>query len=59
MVQWIWPVLQNLGFQVSDTATPIYEDSEHNVDIIKIKHITSWVKHISIPIHYVHEQNVC
>ena len=58
MVQWLWTILQNLGFQVSDAPTPIYEDSQPTIDIIKEKHPTSRVKRIAVTIQYVHAQNV-
>ena len=58
MVQWIQPILQTLGSQVYDAPTTIYEESQHTIDIIRKNHITIRVKHISIPIHYVHEKFV-
>ena len=35
MVQWIWPILQNLGLLVFDDPTNIYKDSQPKIDIIK------------------------
>ena len=58
MVQYLLPILQNLGLQVSDAPTPIYEDNQPTIDTIKTNHPTSRVKHIFVPIHYVHEQYV-
>ena len=58
MVQWIQLILKNLGFQVSDAPIPIYEDSQPNIDIIKENHLTRRVKHINVPINYVHEKYV-
>ena len=31
----------------------MYENSQPNIDIIKEKNLTSIVKHIDVPIHYV------
>ena len=58
MVQWLRLVLQNIGFQVLDAPTPIYEWSQPKIDIIKSNHLTSIVKHISVPIHYFREKYV-
>ena len=58
MVQWLRPILQNLGFQFSNAPTLIYKDSQPTIDTIKEKHITSRVKNIDVPIHYVHEQYI-
>ena len=41
---------------VSYTPTPIYEDSQPTIKIIKSNNLTSLVKHISFPIHYAHDQ---
>ena len=50
MVQWLRRILQNIGFQVSDAPTPVYEDSQATIDIIKSNHITSrFLKNISSP----------
>ena len=54
MVHWLKPILQNLGFQVSDASTPIYEDRQPTMDIIKANHLTPKLKNISVPIHCVH-----
>ena len=54
MVQWIRPILQNLGFQVSDAPTPIYEDIQPTIDIIKSNDLAIRFKHIFVPIQYVH-----
>ena len=56
MVQWLQPILQNLIFQVSDYPTPIYEDIQPTIGVIKTNHITSIVKNIAVHICYVHEQ---
>ena len=56
MVQWLRTILQNLGLQVSDIPTPIYEDIQRNIDIIKANHNTNTVKHIADPIQSVHEK---
>ena len=55
MIKWPQPILQNLGFQFSDIPTPICEDIQPKIDIIKANHITSRIKHIYAPFHYVHE----
>ena len=47
-----------MGFQVSYDPTTIYEDIQPTSDIIKANYITSRVKHIAVPIHYVHEQYI-
>ena len=44
MVQWRRPVLQNLGFPVSDDPTTIYYYIKPNIDIIKSNHLTNTVK---------------
>ena len=56
MVQWLQPILQNLGFQVSNVSTPIYEYSQPTIGIIKSNHLTSQYNHIAVPIHYLHER---
>ena len=56
MYQCLWLILQNLGFQVSNAKTPIYKYSQPTIDIIKSNHLTSQIKHISVPIHSVYEQ---
>ena len=56
MVQCLCPILQKLGFQVSNASNPIYEDSQPTIDIIKAKHLTSQVKNIALLIYYVYEQ---
>ena len=58
MVQWIRPILQNLGFQVSYAPNPKYEYSQPTFVIIKGKHLTIRVKHIFVPMNYVHNQYV-
>ena len=50
------PSFKNLGFRLSDDSTPIYKDSQPKIDITKENHLTIWFKHISVPIHYVHDQ---
>ena len=37
MVQWLRLILQKLGFQVSNAPTPIYENSQYTINIIKGK----------------------
>ena len=46
MVQCLRPILQNIGFQVSDAPTPKYENIQPTIDIIKPNLLTSRVKHI-------------
>ena len=58
MVQWLRTVLQNLGFQVFDAPTPIYEENQPDIVIIKETHLISRVKHIAVPIHYLQEKYV-
>ena len=55
MVQWLLPILKNLGFQVSDAPTTIHEDILPTIDIIKVKHIIIRVKYIYVTINYFHE----
>ena len=54
MFQCLQPILQKLIFQVSDDPTPICEEIQPTIDIIKAKHITIRVEYISVPIHNVH-----
>ena len=56
MIQWIQPILQNLGFQVSNYPNPIYKLNQPTIDIIKENHLTSRIKDIAVPIHYFHEK---
>ena len=58
MIQWLRLILQNLAFQVSNAPTPIYEDSQPNIDIINSNHLTCIFKHISVLINYAHEESV-
>ena len=58
MVQWLQSVLQNLGFQVSDAPTPIYEDSKPKINILKANHLTSRVKYTDAPVNYSQEKYV-
>ena len=53
-VQWLRPILQNLGFQVSNYQNTIYDYSQPTIDIIRVNHITSRFKNISVPINDVH-----
>ena len=53
-----WSIPKNLGFQVSDDPTPIYEDIQPKIDVINSKRLIIRVKHIDVPIHYVHDQYV-
>ena len=46
----------NLRFQVYNDPNPIYEEIHTTIDIIKLNHTTIRVKHISIPINYVHNK---
>ena len=41
-------------FQVSDAPTPIYDESQLNIYIIKANHLTSRVQQIFVPIQYVY-----
>ena len=52
MVQCLRPILQKLGFQVSNASNPIYEYIQPKIDIIKSNHLTSWVNNIDVYIHY-------
>ena len=54
IVQWLQPVPQNLGFEVSGAPTPIYEERQPTIDIIKENYLTIRVQQISVPIHYFH-----
>jgi len=36
--------------------TPIYEDSQPFIDVLEANKVTNRVKHIAVPIHYIHEQ---
>ena len=36
--------------------TPIYEDSQPCIDVLDAKTVTSRVKHIAVPIHFIHDQ---
>ena len=58
MTQWLRLILQNLGFQFSDAQTPIYDYSQSTIDIIRVNYIISIFKHVSVPIHYAHEEYV-
>ena len=58
MIQWIWPILQNFGFQVSNDTNTIYEYIQPTIDIIEANNLTSRIKHISVPINYVHDKYV-
>ena len=58
MVQWLRPILQNLGFWVFNGPTPIYEYRQPSIDVIKSHHITGIVKHIYVTINYVHEKYI-
>jgi len=35
--------------------TPIYEDSQPCIDVLEAKTVTTRVKHIAVPIHFIHE----
>ena len=50
--QWILPILQTLGFQVSISSNPIYENSQPKIDIIK-ENIS---QNVSVLVHYIHEK---
>ena len=58
MVQWFRPIVQNLGFKVSDATKNIYEEIQYHIDIIEANNTTSRVKNIDVYIYYVHEQYV-
>ena len=53
MVQWIWPILQNIVFWVYDAQNPFYEDIQPTIEIKRSNHLAIRVKHIDVPIHYV------
>ena len=55
-VQWLWPILKNLGFQVSDAPTPIYNNIQPRTDNIKKNHLTIRDNHIVATILYVHDK---
>ena len=46
----------NLVSQVYNAPTPIYEYSQPTIYIIKANYLTIKVKHIDVPISYVHDQ---
>ena len=46
----------DLDLQVSYNPTPIYEDIQLIIYIIKANHNTNTVKHIAVPIQSVHEK---
>ena len=56
MAQWIIPILQNLGFQVSNYPTLIYKDSQPTIGGIEANHLNIRVKHIYVPFNYVHKK---
>ena len=58
MFQWLQTILQNLGFQVSDSPSTIYKDREPTIGIKQYTYLTSRVKLIVIPIHYVNKKYV-
>ena len=41
--------------QDSLLPTPIYEDSQPCIDVLEAKTVTTRVKHIAVPIHFIHE----
>ena len=43
-------------FLFSNAPTPTYEDRQPNIDIINANHLTRRVKHVYVPIHYVHDK---
>ena len=46
-----------LGLPLKDLRpTPIFEDSQPCIDICEAKTVTSRVKHIAVPIHFIHEK---
>ena len=45
-------------FQVYDAPTPIYEYTQPTIDNINANNLTSRVKKIAFPIHYVHDNYV-
>ena len=36
--------------------SPVYEDSEPCIDILDANEVTSRVKHVAVPIHFIHDQ---
>ena len=36
--------------------TPIYKDSQPYIDVLDAKTVTSQVKHLAVPIHFIHDQ---
>ena len=57
MIQNARPVLKQMGVKIT-APTKIYEDSQPTIDIVKANHLTTRVKHIAVPIAYIHEQYV-
>ena len=50
-------VAEFLGFNGNDFCLlPIYKDSQPCIDILQAKTVTSYVKHITVPIHFIHDQ---
>ena len=48
-------VCQFLGFPLTHIRPlPLYEDSQPCIDILQAKTVTTRVKHVAVPIHYVH-----
>jgi len=57
LIQNARPILKHLGMTIKD-ATTVYEDSQPTIDIVQANHLTTRVKHIAVPIAYIHEQYV-
>ena len=47
---------ENLGFQVSDAPTPVYEDIQTTIVIIKSNYLIIRVQHIVVTVNFLHEQ---
>ena len=53
----IQDITEFLGFPKKHIyPTPVYGDSQPCIDILQANTVTSRVKHIAVPIHYVHQQ---
>jgi len=50
-------IAEFLGFPNKNIyPTPIYEDSQPCIDILQANTVTTRVKHIAVPIHFIHHQ---
>ena len=65
-------LMQQIGMSIKDpspilsalennynSATPIFEDNKGTRDLIDANKVTSNLKHIDLPLKYVHELNEC